>query len=81
MKLSFKNQFIIACIIIVLFDTLNLIFKNWIYTSVGFCICGLLWIIHPVPPKKASSLKNTKLAIRVAGILLILIGILTRLHF
>ena len=52
MKLSFKNQFIIACIIIILFDTLNLIFKNWIFTSIGFFICGLLWIIHPVPQKK-----------------------------
>jgi len=81
MKLSFKNQFIIACIIIVLFDALNLIFKNWIFTSIGFCICGLLWIIHPVPPKKSSSLKNIKLAIRLAGILLILMGIFTRAHF
>jgi len=80
-ELSFKNQFIISLIIITIFDVMNIVRWNWIYTSVGFIICGLLWIIHPVPPKKASSLKHIKLAIRAAGILLILIGLLTRLHF
>lgn len=81
MKLNYKNQLILSCIIIVLFDVLNMLFKQWIFTSIAFCICGLLWIINPVPPKKASSLKHIKIAIRVVGILLILIGILTRAYF
>ncbi|WP_299229722.1 hypothetical protein [uncultured Bacteroides sp.] len=29
------------------------IFDFWIYRSVGFVICGLMWIIHPVLPNGA----------------------------
>lgn len=80
-KINFNKMLILSLIIIVLFNTLNLLFSHWFFTSIGFCVCGLLWVIHPIPPKKIETLKNIKLAIRIAGIVLILIGLITRLHF
>ncbi len=53
MKLTYKKQMIIAVIIIILTNIMTEIFDFWIYRSVGFVICGLMWIIHPVLPNGA----------------------------
>jgi len=81
MKLTYKNQLILTCVIIIAFDILNSIFKNWIFTSVGFCVCGLLWIIHPVMIRNTTPTKTQVIIIRLAGVLLILMGIFTRSYF
>lgn len=78
MKLNYKNQLTLSCIIIIVFDILNAVFKNWIFTSIGFGICGLLWLIHPVMPKNAEVSKKGIIAIRLVGLLIILQGIFTR---
>ena len=80
MKLNYKNQMIISVIIILLVNVLSTIFKHWIFRSVGFVICGLLWIIHPVLLDGAEVSKRTLLWVRVAGIVLILIGVFTRAY-
>jgi len=81
MKLNYNKQLIVSLIIIVVFNVLNMLFKHWVFTSIGFGVCGLLWIIHPVPPKIIENNKYIKIAIRLSGIVLILIGLFTRLHF
>lgn len=48
MKLTYKKQMIIAVIIIILTNIMTDIFDFWIYRSIGFGICGLIWIVHPV---------------------------------
>ncbi len=80
MKLTYKAQMIISVIIIILANILTEIFVSWIYRSIGFGVCGLLWIIHPVLPKDAEVSKRTLLWTRIAGVILILIGIFTRMH-
>lgn len=80
MKLSYKKQMIIAVIIIILANIMTDIFDFWIYRSVGFVICGLIWILHPVLPNGAEVSKRTLLWTRIAGIILILIGVFTRVH-
>lgn len=80
MKLNYKNQLILSCAIIIIFSVLNTVFKNWIFTSIGFCVCGLLWIIHPVMMKNTVPGKNELLIVRLSGVLLIVIGILTRAY-
>ena len=80
MKLSYKKQMIIAVIIIILANIMTDIFDFWIYRSVGFVICGLIWIIHPVWPNGAEVSKRTLLWTRIAGVILILIGVFTRVH-
>lgn len=80
MKLTYKKQMIIAVIIIILTNIMTEIFDFWIYRSVGFVICGLMWIIHPVSPNGAEVSKRTLLWTRIAGVILILIGVFTRVH-
>ena len=80
MKWTYKAQMINSLVIIILANILSTIFKHWIYRSAGFVVCCLLWIVHPVLPKGAEVSERTVLATRVAGIILILIGIFTRIY-
>ena len=78
MKLTYTVQMIITVIAIFLTNVLSTICEHWVYRSAGFVICGLLWIIHPVLSKGALVTKRTLWWVRIAGIILILIGIFTR---
>lgn len=78
MKWSFRAQVILTVIIIIAFNILSTVFEHWIFRSIGFGICGLLYLIHPVAPQNAPNNKQMMLAVRIAGIILIFIGIFTR---
>lgn len=80
MKLTYKKQMIIAVIIIILTNIMTDIFDFWLYRSVGYVICGLMWIVHPVLPNGAEVSKRTLSWTRIAGVILILIGVFTRVH-
>ena len=80
MKLTYKAQMFISLVIILLANVISTILKHWIYRSGGFVICGLLWLIHPVLPKGAEVSKRTLLWTRIAGVILILIGVFTRAY-
>lgn len=80
MRLNYKNQMIVSVIFILLANVLSTVLKHWIFRSVGFVICGLLWIIHPVLMDGAKVSKRTLLWVRIAGVVLILIGIFTRAY-
>lgn len=78
MKLNYKNQLILSCGIIVAANILNALLKHWIFTSIGWCLGGLLWVIHPVVMGDVIASKKELLAIRCAGGVLILAGLFTR---
>lgn len=80
MKLTYKAQMIMSVVIIILANILTDIFVSWIYRSIGFGICGLLFIVHPVVPDNMAGNKQAVFWTRVAGVILILIGIFTRVH-
>lgn len=80
MKLTYKNQIIVSMAIMLIASIINTIAKHWIFVSAGFAVCGLLWITHPVLPKNAEVSKKSLLWVRIAGLVLILIGALTRLY-
>ena len=80
MKLTYKAQMIVSLVIILLANVISTILKHWIYRSVGFVICGLLWVIHPVLPNGAEASKRTLFWTRIAGIILVLIGIFTHAY-
>ena len=81
MKLTYKIQLIISVIIIIMANIITEIFNFWIYRSIGFIICGLMWVIHPVLPNGAVVSKRTMSWVRIAGVILIFIGIFTRVHY
>lgn len=80
MKLTYKAQMLICLVIILLANVISTILKHWIYRSGGFVVCGLLWLIHPVLPNGAEEAKKALLWTRIAGIVLILIGVFTRAY-
>ena len=80
MKLNYKNQIILTVIIIIIANIITEVFHHWIYRSIGFGIYGLIHIIHPVIPQYAEPTKLNYNAIRLADIILILIGIFTRVY-
>ena len=80
MKLNYNTQLTITIIIALIFSGLNMIFHQWIFTSIGHVLAGLLWVIHPVMIGTVPPTKKQKWIIRGAGILLILFGIFSRLH-
>lgn len=78
MKLNFQIQTIISVIVITLFNVMNTIFHNWIFTSVGFAFCGLMYLFHPVLPGNIPNTPKNLLWVRIGGVILILIGIFSR---
>lgn len=77
MKLNYKNQMILAIGIVVACFVLTIVFRNLLFRTIGFCLSGLLYVIHPVAPDGEESNKELKKYIRLAGVLLICIGLFT----
>ena len=77
MKLTYRNQMILAIGIVVIFFVLTIVFRNLLFRTIGLCLSGLLYTIHPVAPEGEESNKELKRVIRIAGILLICIGLFT----
>lgn len=80
MKFTYNVQMIVSLIVILLANVLSTVLKHWVYRSAGFVVCGLLWIIHPVLPNGAEVSKRTLFWTRIAGVILVLIGVFTRAH-
>lgn len=81
MKLTYKVQTIVSVIIIILANIITEIFDFWIYRSIGFAICGFLWIFHPVLPNGSDVSKKPLSWVRLAGVFLVFIGVFTRVHY
>ncbi len=81
MKLTYKNQLLLSCGLILLFNVLNTIFHHWIFSSIGWWLCGLMWIIHPVGTKNMEPTKKNLLIIRLAGVFLVIVGLVVRFNF
>lgn len=81
MKLTYKIQLILSVAIILLANVLTELFSHWLYRSLGFVLCGLIWIVHPVLPNGAENSRKTRFLMQGAGVVLILIGVFTRVHF
>ena len=80
MKLTYQAQMTISVVVIILGNILTDVFGFWLYRSLAFGICGLLFVVHPVVPYYMETNKATVFWTRVAGAILILIGIFTRVH-
>ena len=79
-KLSYEAQLTISFFIVILGNVLSDTFNFWIYHSIAYVICGLLFIVHPVVPKHLEEIGKAVFWTRIAGVILILIGIFTRVH-
>ena len=78
MKQAFRKQLWTTVIVILLFNVMNTLFQHWIFSSIGHDIAGLIWIVHPVKMNDILPEKQQLVACRIAGAILILLGILLR---
>ena len=79
-KLTYEAQLTFSFLIVILGCILSDIFNFWIYHSIAYVICGLLFIVHPVVPKHLEGIDKAIFWTRIAGVILILIAIFTRVH-
>lgn len=77
MKLNYRNQMILAISLVVVCYVLAVVFRNFLFRTIGLCLCGLLYAIHPVVPESDQSNKEIKKLVRLVGIVLIFIGLFT----
>lgn len=78
-KITFKQQVFIGIILIIAGNVLALILHKGLFVNIAWILYGLILILNPVYPEKYSNdEKRAKLGLRIAGIICILTGILTR---
>ena len=80
-KLTYEAQLTISFFIVILGCILSDIFNFWIYHSIAYVICGLLFIVHPAVPKHLEGIDKAVFWTRIAGVILMLIGIFTRVNY
>lgn len=77
--LTFKKQVYLGIVLIVIGNLLSFILHQGLFANIAWILYGLLFIFHPVYPVRYSTdTQKAKLGARLAGILCILIGVLTR---
>ncbi|MGI5963423.1 MAG: hypothetical protein ACOX7N_06895 [Lawsonibacter sp.] len=81
--LTFKQQWWLAFGIVLCSFVFSTLFKQGIFSNIGWILAGLLFVIHPVCPEGAKwrykdREKEMKRDFRVGGVIIIIIGLITR---
>ena len=78
-KITFKQQIFIGIILIIVGNVLALFLHKGLFANIAWVLYGLILIVNPVYPERYSNdVKKAKLGSRIAGIICILVGILTK---
>ena len=79
MKWNYGKQLLFTVLLIFLSNVLSTLLQHWIYRNIGFFLCGLIWLFHPVMAGTQEPTKKQLNQIRFwcSGILF-LIAIFTR---
>jgi uncharacterized protein YjeT (DUF2065 family) len=77
MKINFRLQIIITLILVVVGFISSLWFNKDIYYNLAWAFTGLVFFINPVYPQNAIHLEEEKAkkGIRIAGMILVFIGL------
>lgn len=76
--MSYKNQTIIRVIIITACFILGTVTGRGKFFNLGFVIIGLSYIVFPILPEKFERTKNNIVKVRISGVILLLVGLITR---
>lgn len=77
-NLSFKRQIILGIVVIIMGNSLAFGFHNGIFSNIAWTFYGLLFLLNPVCPERHDG-KKGKLGARIAGVICIVLGLITRL--
>lgn len=80
MKLTYSKQITVCAIIILVFNILTTVLKHWVFHSIGFILCGLLWIINPVMIHDTVPTPRQKKILKIFDCVLIFWGIISRAY-
>ena len=75
--LTFQRQIVLGIVLIIVGNLLAFTFHSGIFSNIMWILYGLLFILNPVYPEQSDSKKGKKGA-RIAGIICIAVGLLTR---
>lgn len=76
--LTFKRQIILGIILIIVGNMFAFVFHNGIFSNIAWIMYGLLFIINPLYPEQYIIERKGKIGARIAGIICIIVGLLTR---
>ncbi len=77
-KITFKQQMFFGLAIVLLGFVLSTLFKQGLFSNAGEIIYGLLFIINPVFPARCENIPRMRLYIRLAGLVVVVLGLMTR---
>ncbi|HWQ76681.1 MAG TPA: oxidoreductase membrane subunit [Syntrophomonas sp.] len=77
-KVTFKQQIYFGLAIVILGFVLSSIFKQGLFSNAGVIIYGLLFIINPVFPANCENVPRIRLYMRLAGFIVVVLGLMTR---
>ena len=77
-KLTYKRQIILGIVLVVIGNTLSFTLHNGIFSNAAWIIYGLLFLVNPIYPERCIDKKKGKIAARIAGLICISIGLLTK---
>lgn len=77
MKIKFKWQMFIVTIAVIIGLIFSLYWKKDIFYNLAWSLCGFLFAINPVYPKSIfnSNTENIEKGVRIAGLIIIFIGL------
>ena len=78
MKMNWRKQNALCVLLVIIGHILTDSLGSWIWRNIAFIVCGLMYIFHPVLPRNVAPTKQALRWARIAGVILILIGIFTR---
>ena len=78
-KITFKRQVFIGIMLIAVGNILALILHEGLCANIAWVLYGLVLIINPVYPERyGNDTQKAKWGIRLAGIICVLVGVLTQ---
>ncbi|MCD8161519.1 MAG: hypothetical protein LUE61_10240 [Clostridiales bacterium] len=75
---SFLTQLWIAAGLVVAGFLLSVLLQNGIASNIGWVLAGLLFVLHPVLPQNQEETPGHLWLVRLAGAVVILVGVLVR---
>lgn len=78
-KITFKKQIFIGIMLIIVGNIFAIVFQEGLCANIAWILYGILLIVNPIYPERYSNNANrAKWGIRIAGIICVLVGVLTR---
>ena len=77
-KITFRTQLYIGILFVMSGFLLSTIFQNGIFSNLAHIFYGLLFVVHPAVPEHFTGNKYAIACSRATGIVIIVLGLVTR---